>query len=403
MKETSFEEQTQLIAGLAGIDRKAGSSRRIRTNLVHGYAEEDPVTGSMNMPVYLSSTFRHPGFDGSTGYYYSRVGNPTRLELENTISVLEGGTKAWAMSSGMTVIATLLKLFVPGDRFVVSDDLYGGTYRIFSDIYARYGLSFDYVDMTDFAKTEPLLKGARAVFLETPTNPMMKVIDLGRICQAAHEAGALVIVDNTFLTPYFQRPFDFGADIVIHSGTKYLCGHNDVTAGFLVLREPELIESVFNYAMSEGGFLSPADCYLMLRSIKTLSVRMDRAQENALAICDVLKHNKHVTDVYYVGDPDHPSYDLTCRQTDGFGAMISFKVDSEDRVRTTLENLHVVSFAESLGSVESLMTFPFDQTHGAVPLEIRQALGIDRRLLRLSVGIEDKQDLIEDIEQALDR
>lgn len=401
MKETTFEKQTKLIAGLAGIAPGGRPDRRMRTNLVHGHAEEDPVTGAMNAPVYLSSTFAHPSLEGSTGYYYSRVGNPTRLELEDTVAMLEGGVKAWAMSSGMTAISTLLKLFKPGDRIVASDDLYGGTYRLFSDIYGRYGLTFDYVDLTDWEHAEPLIAGAAAVFFETPTNPMMHVVDIRRVAQAAHDAGALVVVDNTFLTPYLQRPFEFGADVVIHSGTKYLCGHNDVTAGFLVLREPDLIEQVFNYAMSEGGFLSPTDCYLLLRSIKTLSVRMDRQQDNAAAIARWLKGNPHVTDVYYAGDPDSAGYELMRRQASGFGAMISLRVDDEERVRTTLERIRVISYAESLGSVESLMTFPFVQTHGAVPLELRRSLGIDERLLRLSVGIEDAQDLIDDLAQAL--
>jgi len=293
-------------------------------------------------------------------------------------------------------------LFSAGDHLLVSDDLYGGTYRLFSDIYTRYGMEFDYVDFTDLAEVEAAIRpNTRAFFVETPTNPTMKVVDLAAASELAHSHEIMFVVDNTLMTPYFQKPFDFGSDIIIHSGTKYLCGHNDVTAGFLVVRDERFLEDFFTITMSEGALLSPADSWLMLRSLKTLGVRLDRQQENSLAIAAFLKDHAHVTDVYYVGDPAHPAYELSCRQTNGFGAMISFRVDSPDRVNPTLERLRVISYAESLGSVESLMTFPLMQTHGAMAPELREKLGIDDRLLRLAVGIEDVRDLIADLDQAL--
>ena len=402
MLETSFEEQAQYIDGLLGIDPHARDDRNLATNLVHGYGTHDKFAGDVSTPIHMSSTFAHPSFDGSTGYMYSRCGNPTRLELENTIALLEGGRKAWAFSSGMSAIAALLKLFRSGDHIIVSDDLYGGTYRLFSDIYAQYGLEFGYADFTDLAEIEAAIRSnTRAFFVETPTNPTMKVVDLAAASALAHSHGLVFVVDNTLMTPYFQKPFDFGADIVVHSGTKYLCGHNDVTAGFLVVRDERFLESFFNITMSEGALLSPADSWLMLRSVKTLGVRLDRQQENALAIASFLKEHAHVQDVYYVGDSDHPAYELSCRQTSGFGAMISLRVDSPDRLRASLGRLRVISYAESLGGVESLMTFPFMQTHSAMAPELREKLGIDDRLLRLSIGIEDVNDLIADLDQAL--
>ena len=333
MIEGTLEEQAEFIEGLLGIDESAHAARTIATKLVHGYTDHDEKTGAVSTPIHLSSTFAHPSFDGSTGYMYSRCGNPTRLELENTIALLEGGKKAWAFASGMSAISALLKLFKAGDHFLVSDDLYGGTYRLFSDIFANFGLEFDYIDFTDLDEIERSIKpNTRAFFVETPTNPTMKVVDLAAVGDIARARDIVFTVDNTLMTPVFQRPFEFGADIVIHSGTKYLCGHNDVTAGFLVIRDEGLIQDLFTITMSEGALLSPFDSWLMLRSLKTLDVRLERQQQNALAIAEFLKTHPHVTDVYYVGDPDHPAYALSRRQTTGFGAMISLRVDTADRV-----------------------------------------------------------------------
>ncbi len=402
MLESSFTAMAEQIEGLLGIDKNTKSDQQIDTKLVHGYRGTDEKTGAINMPIYQTATFAHPGFDRSTGFLYTRCGNPTRLELEDTIALLEGGSKAWAFSSGMAALSTMLKLFEPGDHIVVGNDLYGGTYRLFDVVYQRYGLDFEYVEPDDAAAISvAVTPNTKAIFVETPTNPLMKVADLAALSEIARKAGALLIVDNTFLTPYYQRPFDFGADIIIHSGTKYLGGHNDILAGFIVLKDTELIEPIFTYAMSEGGMLSPIDSWLMLRSLKTLGIRLDRQQQNALEIVEYLKSNEQVTDVFYVGDPLHPDYELSKRQTSGFGSMISFKVDKPDRVISCLERLSVISYAESLGGVESLMTFPLEQTHGALPLEMRTMLGIDDRLLRLSVGIESSVDLIADLNQAL--
>lgn len=402
MRESSFEAMADQIEGLMGIDTSRRAEQGVDTVLVHGYTGVDRKTGSINTPIYQTATFAHPGFDQSTGFCYSRVGNPTRLELEDTVALLEGGRKSWAFSSGMAAVSTAFKLFRPGDHIIVGDDLYGGTYRLFDIVYARYGLEFEYVDPSDTEKVEAAIRpSTKAIFVETPTNPMMKVADLAALADLIHRNKGVLIVDNTFLTPYFQRPFDWGADIVLHSGTKYLGGHNDILAGFIVVKDQSLIEPLFNYAMSEGGMLGPSESWLMLRSLKTLGVRLERQQGNALDIVSALKANPHVTDVFYVGDPAHPAYELSKRQTTGFGSMISFKVDRPERVLSCLERLDLILFAESLGGVESLMTYPLEQTHGSMPAEMREALGIDDRLLRLSVGIEDSTDLMADLEQAL--
>ena len=332
MNDSSFEAMAQEIDGLLGIDQAKHADWHADSIVVRGYEGIDARTGSISYPLYQSATFAHPAWGESTGYCYSRCGNPTRLELENTIALLEGGKKCMAFSSGMAAIATLLKLLRSGDRVLVSDDLYGGTYRLFSNIYTQYGLEFGYVDLTDLEAAEAAFTpNTRLVFLETPTNPTMKVADIQALADLAHSRGAVLAVDNTFLTMYFQKPFELGADVVVYSGTKYLCGHNDVLSGFLVLRDDSLLEPLFNATMSEGNQLSPFDSWLMLRSLKTLGVRLRQQEANAKRICEALKANPHVTDVFYVGDPDHPDYDLSKRQTAGFGAMISFKVDTHRR------------------------------------------------------------------------
>ena len=402
MNDSSFEAMADEIDGLLGIDPDVRGELRPDSIAVRGYGGVDERTGAISQPIHLSATFAHPAWGKSTGYCYSRCGNPTRLELENTIALLEGGVKALTFSSGMAAITTLLKILHAGDHVLVSDDLYGGTYRLFSQIYANYGLEFDYVDLTDEATLAASFKpNTKLVFLETPTNPTMKVADIAAVAQAAHAHGAYLAVDNTFLTMYFQKPLELGADLVVYSGTKYLCGHNDVLSGFLVLRDRTLLEPLFNATMSEGNQLDPFDSWLMLRSLKTLGVRMRQQERNALRIAAALKENPHVTDVFYVGDPAHPSYELSRRQTTGFGAMISFKTDTYERALAVLEKTKLILFAESLGGTESLITYPLVQTHGSIPAEMRDALGIDDRLLRLSVGIEDVEDLLADLEQAL--
>lgn len=402
MNDSSFEAMADEIDGLLGIDQQKHAGWHADSIAVRGYEGIDARTGSISYPLYQSATFAHPAWGQSTGYCYSRCGNPTRLELENTIALLEGGKKAMAFSSGMAAITTLLKLLRAGDHVLVSDDLYGGTYRLFSNIYTQYGLEFDYVDLTDPDVLAASFKpNTRLVFLETPTNPTMKVADVAAVGEAAHAHGAVFAVDNTFLTMYFQKPFKLGADVVIYSGTKYLCGHNDVLSGFLILRDNTLLEPLFNATMSEGNQLDPFDSWLMLRSLKTLGVRLRQQERNAKRIAEALKANPHVTDVFYVGDPDHPNYELSKRQTTGFGAMISFKTDTHERALAVLERTKLILFAESLGGTESLVTYPLVQTHGSIPKPMLDKLGIDNRLLRLSVGIEDIDDLLADLEQAL--
>ncbi|WP_288284275.1 PLP-dependent aspartate aminotransferase family protein [uncultured Senegalimassilia sp.] len=402
MNDSSFEAMADEIDGLLGIDQQKHAGWHADSIAVRGYEGIDARTGSISYPLYQSATFAHPAWGQSTGYCYSRCGNPTRLELENTIALLEGGKKAMAFSSGMAAITTLLKLLRAGDHVLVSDDLYGGTYRLFSNIYTQYGLEFDYVDLTDPDVLAASFKpNTRLVFLETPTNPTMKVADVAAVGEAAHAHGAVFAVDNTFLTMYFQKPFELGADVVVYSGTKYLCGHNDVLSGFLILRDNTLLEPLFNATMSEGNQLDPFDSWLMLRSLKTLGVRLRQQESNAKHIAEALKANPHVTDVFYVGDPDHPNYELSKRQTTGFGAMISFKTDTHERALAVLECTKLILFAESLGGTESLVTYPLVQTHGSIPKPMLDKLGIDDRLLRLSVGIEDIDDLLVDLEQAL--
>ena len=403
MDDSSFEAMASEIEGLLGIDRTRHERYSFVTRAVRGYGDRPDATGAVSYPIYQSATFAHPRLHESTGFAYGRCGNPTVLELENTIAMLEGGLKALAFCSGMAAISCIIKLFKQGDVVLVSDDLYGGTHRLFQDVYAaRYGIEFRPVDFTDLEAVESACSGPiAAFFVETPTNPMMKVSDIAALAELAHAQDALLIVDNTFLTCYFQRPLDLGADLVVYSGTKYLCGHNDCICGFVVIRDDKLLERVFMDYMSEGDALGPFDAWLMLRSLKTLPLRLDAQEERAKKICAFLKTHPNVTRVLYVGDPDHPDYELSCKQTTGFGAMISFDVDSVERAEQVLEKTKLITFAESLGGAESLITYPAVQTHGSVPEEKRLALGLTDKLLRLSVGLEDADDLIADLEQAL--
>lgn len=375
---------------------------RIETKLVHGCKGFDPDTGAVSYPIYQSATFRHPGLNRSTGYDYSRLQNPTREELENTIAKLENGKYGFAFSSGMAAVSTVLTLFNPGDHIIVSDDLYGGTYRIFEEIYKKYGLEFSYVDTSDISCLKHVLrKNSKAFFIETPSNPMMKVADISAISEIAKNSGMLLIVDNTFLTPFYQRPLEIGADLVLHSGTKYLGGHNDTLAGLLVGNDEKLADRIKLVQKSEGAVLAPFDSWLLLRGIKTLGVRLERQQANALKIAEWLKQHKNIEKVYYVGLPEHEGFEISRKQTYGFGAMISFAVKDRAMVERVLERVRVLIFAESLGGVESLITYPIVQTHSAIPAEMRERIGVTDRLLRLSVGIEAVEDIIEDLEQAM--
>jgi cystathionine gamma-synthase len=376
----------------------------IKTNMVHGRRLLTEVTGAISMPIYQSATFRHPAYGESTGYDYSRVQNPTREEVEHTIALLEGGSRGFAFSTGMAAIAAMMELLSPGDHIIVSDDLYGGTYRLFEEINKKNGIKITYVDTSDIeAISEKISKDTKALFIETPTNPMMKVADIRGISSIAKENDLKLIVDNTFLTPYFQRPLDLGADMVVHSGTKYLGGHNDTLAGFLVTNNDDDAERIDTIHKTIGAVLSPFDSWLILRGIKTLGIRMERQQSNAMKIAQWLKSNQHVEEVYYVGLEDHPGHEINNNQSEGSGAMISFRVKDVKKARDILGRLKIISFAESLGGVESLITYPIEQTHQAIPKEIRDRIGVDEYLLRLSVGIEEVKDLIADLDQGINR
>ena len=375
----------------------------IATQAVQIGLEWDTRTGAVTVPIYQTATFRHPGLGQSTGYAYSRSGNPTRQALEDGIARLDGAARGFAYSSGMAAIANLLLLFKSGDHLIVTEDLYGGTCRLFDKIFTQYGLSFSYVDTSDItAVTAALQPSTRAVFVETLTNPLLKFADLRAISAFCTGNDLLLIADNTFLTPYLLRPLDMGADIAVYSATKYLAGHNDTVAGVVTVKDPLLAEKVYFHQNSVGAVLGPQDAWLTTRGIKTLGVRMDRQQENAGQIAEWLAAHPRITRVYYPGLPGHPDHALMKRDAGGFGAMIAFEVDRHELVEQILLKTRLISFAESLGGVESLITFPEVQTHADIPPEIRARLGINNVLLRLSVGIEDCRDLIEDLRQALE-
>lgn len=359
-------------------------------------------TGAISFPIYQTASYAHVELGESTGYDYSRLQNPTREEVERIIADLEHGIDALAFSTGMAAINALMELFKPGDHIIATDDLYGGTIRLFNGINTKNGLNFSYVDSSKVENVEAAIKeNTRAIYIETPTNPMMKVTDLSAMARLASEHGCLLIVDNTFLTPYYQNPLDLGADIVVHSGTKYLGGHNDTLAGFLVTNKESISEQLRYIIKTTGAGLAPMDSWLILRGIKTLAIRMEKHEQNALAIAKWLKSQKKVKEVYYIGLPEHESFEVTQKQCRGYGGMLSFRVEDADTAKRILKKVNLIRFAESLGGVESLITFPKYQTHADVPEEVQKSLGIDDTLLRLSVGIEAVEDLIEDLAQAL--
>jgi cystathionine beta-lyase/cystathionine gamma-synthase len=374
----------------------------IKTLCVHGNNSVHDPTGAVSVPIYQSATFAHPGVGQSTGYDYSRVQNPTREHLEKTVAALEHGADAMAFSSGMSAIACLMELFEPGDHIIASDDLYGGSVRYFGSISQKNGLSFSFVDTSDLARIKACLRPeTKAVFIETPTNPMMQVTDIAAAAELSRSKGLLLIVDNTFLTPYFQKPLELGADIVVHSGTKYLGGHNDTLAGFIVTNRTGLRDRLRLIYKTVGSCLAPFDSWLITRGIKTLAVRMEKQQENALQLAQWLRGHRKVTAVHYAGLPEHPGYAVSIRQSTGFGAMISFETADAETAKRVLERVRIIQYAESLGGVESLITYPVLQTHADIPEAQRTAKGISNRLLRLSVGLESPEDLKADLENAL--
>ena len=374
----------------------------LESRLVQTGVGRDEQTGGISFPIYPSATYRHPGVGQSTGFDYTRSGNPTRQLLEEAFADLEGGARGLAFASGMAALTTLFLHFSAGDHLVVSQDLYGGTYRVLEQIFAKFGLAADYVDTTDSAAVAAAVTPqTKALLVETPGNPLLGVADLGALGAICRTRGLLFVVDNTFLTPVLQRPFDFGADVTVYSATKYFGGHNDLCAGALVARTAELGERLYFLQNSTGGILPPQDCWLLLRSLKTLALRLERHCANALEVARWLQEHPKVGSVYYPGLESHPGHALSKRQAAGFGGMLSFRVDTPATARRLLERIRMISFAESLGGVESLLTLPAVQTHGDIPEPERQRLGICDSLLRLSVGIESARDIIGDLQQAL--
>ena len=378
--------------------------KNIGTVCVHGKngRKDTDKTGAVSFPIYQSATFVHPACGESTGYDYSRLQNPTREEVERIVNDLEEGVDAIAFSTGMAALTVLLEMLAPGDNIVSTDDLYGGTIRLMENVLSKNGITTTFVETDNIKNIENVItKNTKMIYIETPTNPMMKVSDIHEISKIAKKNNCILVVDNTFLTPYFQKPLKLGADVVVHSGTKYLAGHNDTLAGFLVTNSPEISEKIRYLTKTIGASLSPFDSWLVLRGIKTLHIRMEQHQKNALKIAEWLKTQAVVKSVYYPGLEENESIEISKKQSTGFGGMVSFHVDSPERAKRILKNIKVIQFAESLGGVETLMTYPMYQTHADVPMEERLARGIDECLLRLSVGIEDVNDLIEDLDQAI--
>lgn len=368
---------------------------------------DDPAAryGAISFPIYQTATFAHPALGESTGYDYSRVQNPTRQQLEKTVAALEQGTDAVAFSTGMAAILAVMELFAPGDHIVTEADLYGGTPRLFHTVSEPRGITFTTVNFSDgTAQVAAAIRPeTKALYIETPTNPMMRVTDIRKAAELAHAHEALLIVDNTFLSPYLQNPLTLGADIVVHSGTKYLSGHNDTLAGFAVVKDAALAARLREISKTIGANLAPFDAWLLLRGIQTLAVRMDRAEENAMTLAQWLKTRPEVTRVIYPGLPEHPGHALMKQQARGFGAMLTFEVRDKREVPVLLKAVRLIRFAESLGGTESLLTYPITQTHADVPPEVLAANGLTDRILRLSVGIENINDLRTDLRTDLEQ
>lgn len=381
-------------------------SYEIDTVCIHGdgHRTEDKNC-AISYPIYQTASFSHltPGHNPS-GFDYSRESNPTRAYLEETVSALEGACDTIAFSSGMAAISAVFEYFKPGDHIICGEDLYGGVVRLAAVVMSKKGCQVDFVDTSDLNALKAAVKeNTRAIYVETPSNPMMLVTDIRAVSQIAKEAGALLIVDNTFMTPYFQNPLKLGADVVVHSGTKYLSGHNDTVCGFLCSKEQKLAEYFRLISKTTGATLGPFECWLCMRGLKTLAVRMERHQSNALAIAGWLKSQKCVEKVYFTGLEDNPGYEKNREQARGYSGMISLTVKSAELAQNILKHVKLITFAESLGGTESLLTYPAVQTHPDVPVEQREKLGITDKLLRLSVGIEDPGDLIADLKQAMER
>ena len=383
-------------------------SIKLNSLVIHGGIDGDERTGAVNVPIYQTSTYKQDGLGENRGWDYSRTGNPTRAALEKLIADLEGGEYGLAFASGLSAINTVLSLFKEGDRLIVSDNIYGGTFRILDNVFNNFGITYTIVNTSDLDEIEKVLKedaadsnNIKAVYIESPANPLLTVTDIEEVSELAKIYNKKVIVDNTFLTPYLQRPLSLGADIVIHSGTKYLGGHSDTVSGFVVVNDKEIADRLYYLQNAIGGVLGPWDSYLMIRGIKTLGVRMDRHVQNAEKVAEWLVSSGYVDKVYYPGLKSDPGYEVQKKQADGPGAMISFTLKKEYDYKKFFKSLKLVTLAESLGGVESLVCHPASMTHAAIPKDIREAVGITDELIRLSVGIEDVDDIIADIEQAI--
>ncbi|MBQ1733652.1 MAG: aminotransferase class I/II-fold pyridoxal phosphate-dependent enzyme [Lachnospiraceae bacterium] len=379
------------------------SNNAIETKLIHGGIYGDELTGAVNVPIYQTSTYEQEIPGVHKGFEYSRTGNPTRKALEALIADLENGKAGFAFASGLAAITAVLSLFKQGDKLIISDNVYGGTYRVLNKVFSNFGIGFTAVDTTDISKIEEAITDdVKAVYIETPTNPLLGITDLQAVSDLAHKHGLLHIVDNTFYTPYIQRPIEQGADIVLHSATKYLGGHSDLIAGLAVVNSDELAEKIAFIQNASGGVLDPFDSFLLIRGIKTLGVRLDRHVANAKKIADALKESKDVKKVYYPGFKDHPGHDINAKQAKNGGAMISFELTEGHDINKFFRSLEIFSLAESLGGVESLVCHPASMTHAAIPKEVRDAVGITDGLIRVSVGIEDGDELVKDILQAIE-
>lgn len=373
------------------------------TDCIHAGQEPEPHTGSVTVPIFQTSTYVQPELGRHTGYEYARTQNPTRSALEANLAALEKGKHGHCFASGMSATDTVFRLLKSGDHVIAGENMYGGSYRLFSRVLEKFGLEFTYVDTSNVDSVRGAVKpNTKLVFLETPTNPMMTVTDLAACADVAHKAGALVVVDNTFCSPWLQRPIELGADIVVHSTTKFLNGHSDSVGGAVISNRDDLGEQIGFLQNAVGAILSPFDSWLVLRGVKTLAVRMKRHEENGMAMANYLAHHAKVRKIYYPGLPDHPQHELAKRQMSGFGSMISFELGSLENAKKFLDRVRLCSLAESLGGVETLISHPETMTHASVPIETRTRLGITPGLVRLSVGIEDIEDLIADLENAFD-
>ena len=379
-------------------------SLAIESLLIHGGIDGDKTTGAVNVPIYQTSTYRQSELGVNTGWEYSRTGNPTRAALEALIADLEGGKYGLAFASGLAAIHTVLSLFRSGDRLLVSDNIYGGTFRILDNVFKPLGIEYQIVDTSDNAAVEAAIDDTvKAIYIETPANPLLTVTDIAAVSAIAKKHGKLLIVDNTFLTPYLQRPIEFGADIVIHSGTKYLGGHSDTISGLVVVNDKEIADRLYYLQNAIGGVLSPFDSFLIIRGIKTLGVRMDRHVDNAVKIANWLVDSGYALKVYYPGLKTDPGYEVQKKQAKAPGAMISFVLKDKYDYKAFFRNLELITLAESLGGVESLVCHPTSMTHASIPADIRAQVGIVDELIRLSVGIESADDLIADLKQAIEK